>query len=216
MKAGVLQRDLRRFGNKSSNGAASVAPNDIIGRLKAAGTAKGQELVQRYDEKKARVPQDKELLLAYNFASKYALDAHAQQITIFHEELDKIRAHVKAAYQIFLASCKEYRDKKSQQSPAKAGKKGKQNDIMIPCARAYAEPIQGKIILTRDLEQVKASYAYQLSEPFAFSVAFNELCHMKATAASGGHAPTIRIFDEAKTLSSAFLKALSRSDEDSL
>lgn len=223
LKAGILQQDLRKFGNKSEENADSPPPNDILGRLKVAGSNKGIELHARYESKKGpnknKIPQDKDLLLLYNRASQYALDALSKRkINVFNEELERIRDHVKAAYQVFLDSCDEYRTKRAQASSSKSGKKSKPspNDLMMACARAYAQPLESEIILTRDVELVKASYAYQLSESFGFSVAFNELCHIKAVAASGGHAPTLRIFDEAKTFSSAFLRALSRSDEDSV
>ncbi|KAF8910164.1 RNA dependent RNA polymerase-domain-containing protein [Gymnopilus junonius] len=205
LKAGILQQDLQKFGNKFGDNAGSPPPNDILGRLKVAGSDKGNELLARYKKGlKNEIRQDKDLLLPYNTAAEYALAAQSKRnINVFNEELKSIRSHVNIAYEIFHIALQQ-------------GKKGKssQNDLMIPCARAYAQPLESEIILTRDVEKVKASYAYQLSETFGFSVAFTELCHIKAIAASGGHAPTLRVFDEAKTFSSAFLRALSRSNED--
>ena len=84
---------------------------------------------------------------------------------------------------------------------------------MLASARAYAKPIHN-IILTRDVEQVKASYAYQELPKFAFSVAFRELCHIKALASSDGIVPSIRIFDEGRTFSASFLRSLALCDKE--
>jgi len=187
-----------------------------------AGSKKGDELLARYQSKDQPLEdkKDKVLLLPYDRANQHALEAYQKhKINAFAEELSKIRKHVDIAVALYAKACAGYHLKKSQDSPSKpSGKKVKsdQDDMMLACARAYAQPLSEELFLTRDVDQVKASYAYTVvrTESFAFSVAFQEICHIMAVAASGGHAPTLRIFDEAKSFSSSFLRALNRCTED--
>jgi hypothetical protein len=117
-----------------------------------------------------------------------------------------------------LDACAKSRAKNSaQSSPTKSKKKVKrkadQDDLMLPSSRAYVQPLED-IYLTPNLNQVKASYAYKLSSSFGFSVAFQELCSIKASNSPNGHAPNLRIFDEAKTFSASFLRALNRCEDE--
>lgn len=125
----------------------------------------------------------------------------------FTDELDLIRKHVDLANITF----KKAISKKDQDSPSKSKKgfqiKSDQEDLTLKAAREYAEPIEN-ILLTRNVEEVKASYAYRLNINFAFSVAFNELCLIKARASPEGIAPSLRIFDEGKSFTPSFLRTL--------
>ncbi|KDR85760.1 hypothetical protein GALMADRAFT_53536 [Galerina marginata CBS 339.88] len=234
LKAGILASDLKRFGKPSTQAIASSSSQDvrialptskdILGLLKAAATKKGDELISRHKAKELADldddTKDMDLLRPYDRAIALGLQAYEQhKITAFTDELSIIRKHVDAAFSLFQAACGNYRSKKNQETPSKGGKssrvKSDQEDLMLACAQAYASPLEG-IFLTHDLEQVKASYAYQLcrsSESFAFTVAFQELCHIKAVA-SGDLAATLRAFDEARSISRSHLKALKCCDED--
>ena len=222
LKPGVMKKDLAKFGtlNMDSNSPSSTASLNILSILRDAADKKGQQLLERYE---AQRPQDLkqcrdvDLCKSYQLATDYAITVYDQlKIKAFTEEMSRIRKHVDEAHRLFLAA--SFQSHAKQESPTKRSrgafkKKSDQEDPMLASARAYAEPIVD-IVLTRDVEQVKASYAYKLSPSFAFSVAFRELCHIKALASSDGIVPSIRIFDEGRTFSASFLRSLSFRDKD--
>jgi len=223
LKPGVFERDRSRFGtlNTNSNSSSSTPFLNILSILHDAAQQKGQELLDRYMAKRPnnlKKGDDVDLCKPYQLATDYAITALDQlKIKAFCEEMSRIRKHVEQAHQLFQAAA-SFQSMTKQETPTKRPrgaykKKSDQEDPMLASARAYAEPIEA-ILLTRDVEQVKASYAYKLSPSFAFSVAFRELCHIKALASSDGIVPLIRIFDEGRTFSGSFLRSLSLCDKD--
>lgn len=213
----MFDKDRARFGTLRPSSAQSL---NILNLLEEAGQRKGEQLLERY---KAQGPKDQkqsgdlDLRKPYELANDYALTTYDKlKITAFTDEMSRIRTHVKEALKLFQEA--SFKSPAKQNSPTKRSKgafkqKSDQEDPMLACARAYAEPITD-IILTRDVEQVKASYAYRESPNFAFSVAFRELCHIKALASSDGITPSIRIFDEGRTFSASFLRSLALCDKD--
>jgi hypothetical protein len=223
----VLESDLGQFGkpNKDANSPLSPPHPNILNILQEAAQEKGDELLERYKSQKpddSRQGRDRDLCKPYQLATDYALKAYQElKITAFTNEMSRIRKHVEEAFRSFQEAMgrASFNSQAKQASPTKRSraarkkKKSDQEDVTLACARAYAEPVEG-ILLTRDVEQVKASYAYQLSQKFAFAVAFRELCHIKALASPGGIVPSIRIFDEGRTFSASFLRSLALCDED--
>lgn len=165
---------------------------------------------------------DKALLEPYETASKYALDTFDTNKVVgqvFVDELKRIREHVKKAQDEFLQSANPNTPTSTPSKKAKKFKsnrnKADQDEKMLAAAQKYAEPLEG-IILTRDLDSVMASYAYTTARPaFAFTVAFQQICTIKAKSCKGGLAPSTREFDEARKISASFLRVLNRGIDDS-
>lgn len=214
----MKDQDLKTYGKSQRDEASDPTEWDILSILKNAATKKGEELVRKYDSKKvAQANQqqksggtDKELLAPYSEANDQATRLREQfKVTAYDDELSRIRKHVWAAFDLFRGASASARN-----SPQKKGSKSgkpKQEDPMLAAARAYAGLVEN-IVFISNVEQVKASFAYAQSETFAFNVAFQELCHIKAMASAGGHTPTLRMFDEAKTASASYFRALRASD----
>ncbi|KAF8167315.1 RNA dependent RNA polymerase-domain-containing protein [Crassisporium funariophilum] len=220
LKDGVFEQDRKKFGFSLKGDPNQSNGLDILADLKVAGDAKGQELISRYDSTTLHNRfqwGDADLKKPYATSADYALKAFDRKVAAFSEELATIKTHVDAAYKLYCDAVARSSRKATQESPSKSGRntrpKADQEDLMLVAARKYAEPIVG-LFLTPNVDQVKASYAYTLKPPFGFSVAFQELCHIKAVASSTGQAPTLRVFDEAKTLSASFLRALTRCEDE--
>lgn len=222
LKPEVFEKDRAQFGTLKmvSNSPSSTPFLNILSLLQEAGQKKGHQLFERYEAQRPEGPRqsrDPDLCKPYQLATDYALTAYDQsKIAAFTDEMSRIRTHVKEALKLFHEASLQSQAK--QDSPTKRSRgarkqKSDQEDPMLASARAYAEPVKD-IVLTRDVEQVKASYAYRESPSFAFSVAFRELCHIKALASSDGIVPSIRIFDEGRTFSASFLRSLALCDKD--
>lgn len=173
-----------------------------------------------HDACKEDLVKDKALLEPYKIASQYALDTFETNKVVgqmFTDELKSIRDHVDKAHDEFKSANRRTSD---TPTPSKKPKKAKratadQDDKMLAAAQKYAEPLEG-IILTRDLESVMASYAYTKSNSphFAFTVAFQQICTIKAKSCKGGIAPSTREFDEARKITASFLRVLNRGTDD--
>lgn len=190
----------------------------ILHSLEHAGTAAGHELLRKYDEVSGirnHTATDPDLKAPYNLASSHALKVSQElKMNAFSDELGLIRKHVEAAYDAFRAACA----KSEGPSPQKKQKKPRREkkDSMLAAAQLYAQDVPG-VLLIRNIDEVKASYAYHLSSgTFAFNVAFRQICDIKAHADSRGVAPSTRPFDEAKALTAQFQRFLKRNDGDKM
>ncbi|EDR15354.1 uncharacterized protein LACBIDRAFT_301565 [Laccaria bicolor S238N-H82] len=220
LKSGIFEKDRKRY-------VGQEEPSGILHRLLKAGRTKGDELIQAFhDACKENLVKDKAILEPYNTASNYALvtfDTNKVVGQMFLDELTRIRKHVDDAHLEFGKSANHHTpDTPTPGTPSKKSKKAKsyratadQDDKMLAAAQKYAEPLEG-IILTRDLESVMASYAYAASKSphFAFTVAFQQICTIKAKSCKGGIAPSTREFDEARKITASFLRALNRGTDD--
>ena len=218
LRPGILEKDLRAYGFsalKIQTPRGSESLLDILTQLKKAGQETGDELLKQHRDAGTDLDQpqrpDKDLAAPYEAASKHANKVFSvTKSKAFTDELELIRRHVDLAKDMFIAAaCKK------NQSPLSQSKKGTrtksdQEDVMAKATREYAKPIEN-VLLIRDVEEVKASYAYLCNIKFAFTVAFNQLCLIKARASSEGIAPSLRIFDEGKSFNPSFLRALSLS-----
>ncbi|KAJ7144770.1 RNA dependent RNA polymerase-domain-containing protein [Mycena crocata] len=177
-----------------------------------AGNAKGDEILQKYDRASGKLSHDyKEmkkdaaLLRPYTEAIAKSKISKAWAAT-YKFELDGITRRIDevlALYRDFFLMPRDQKDKRHAAAQLMHNK--------------YAEPLpQIEQMRNRDVEEIKASYAYSLTstEEFAFSVAFRTLCAIKSDAGPGGMAPNCRVFDELKTISGAASRAIQEVDDD--
>ena len=224
LKPGLFEKDKYRY---RGQGGKSVPTLPILQTLQEAGKKKEAELLRKYNmddkpwDRKRKPPWEDDDLLK----PLYEMDAFVQEVLRqgwngMKEQLEKIKRHVDSAEEKWLDSIKpSYETQESQPSRA-GGKKKKfgakrsdQDDLALEAARMYAAPIPDVFLPLELLEGVKASYAFKKRPTFAFSVAFQDLCLIKAKASPGGCAPSSRLFDEGKTISSSFLRAMQQSED---
>ena len=221
LKDNLFKTDLRRHGNSSNQNPSSNAMEDILNILKIAARKKGDELLQKYrdlGELDDWIPDDVDLRRPIDDARQTAKKYAALGFEGYATELKAIDARVQESYSIYQNSWADYFSKKDQGSPTKkSGKSSKSTDVMLECAKKFAEPIPGlDFIQNRHLEDIKASCAYVKKPSFSFQVAFRHLCLLKANASPGGLVPIIRIFDEAKKVTPSYLRALEWAEDDNL
>lgn len=182
----------------------------ILRALYRAGKTEGDALLEQYDKigQDADRP-DKDLKAPYSTFSEFALDAYTKgNFSGFSDQLKLVRDHVMKAREAFNEGCRKSREG----SPKKKQKRPKdQKDPMLVASQMFAEAVDG-VFSIPNIDEVKASYAYHESPTFAFAVAFRELCLIKARASPGGIAPSIRAFDESKTVLTSYLRAVVGAD----
>ncbi|KAF4611719.1 hypothetical protein D9613_004267 [Agrocybe pediades] len=244
LKQDVFRRDKLRYPKSSiAQGDPTSASRNILQYLTDAAKIKGQQLVERFHEedlkffsenkrlryenkaydsydvvmKQFKEDTDPDLTRPYHKANKFATQVRQRTgAAALEEEMSRIRRHVWACKVIYDGLCKSKKEERSQESPTKGAKKAKKlsrEEPMAECAAAYAKPVRD-VYLTPNIDEVKAAVAYMEHPGFAYTVAFGELCRIKAAACSGGLAPSLRIFDEAKSMSAPFLRALKRCHEE--
>jgi RNA-dependent RNA polymerase len=220
LKEGLLRRDLHTYGSKSSVPYnIGVEGRDILTILKSAGLKKGNELQKKYRDLgqiDKWIANDEALRAPVINADRTARKYSARGFKDYLDEFVSIQHHVHAAYEEYQRTLGVYFARKSEKSKSvKKSRRDKQEDLFLQCAKLFAEVIPG-IDLIQNVEEVKASCAYDKNPKFAFQVAFRRLCLLKGESKPGGLVPSLRIFDEAKKVSPSFLKALEWTDEDHL
>ncbi|KAG6860856.1 hypothetical protein C0995_006720 [Termitomyces sp. Mi166 len=218
LKPGIFERDQKEFGKIIPDFQSSRASDKsyIFHTLQLAGKAAGDELLRDYDELKraTRDVEDKILLRPYNSAADRANELYRQSSIPGHstlcDELKRIREcvdearveHIKVLGKLVAES----------ESPTKKKPKKTQQRKPDPMARVYElyDRQVKDIVFFQNVDEIKASYAYQCNSRFGFEVAFRELCVMKAKASSDGIAPTVRSFDEAKVIPSNYIRVVAR------
>lgn len=150
-------------------------------------------------QEKANWKSDHDLARPFQEAEWKAREVQRQGFKGLVDELEIIKAHVvkvKEAHRMFWAS-------KSRREKTKAP----------DFARQFVEgPPEDLVRLTTKVGAIKASYAYQLSATFALTVAFRELCAVKADASQ--HLPVTRSFAEAMSIGSSFLRVLAEKGDE--
>lgn len=185
----------------------------ILNKLERAGEAKGKELLEKFSKAAVRCTDkvDPDLEAPYEAATTFANDVFEKtKMRFLTEDLSKIRKHVQAAYDVWLESAAKAKPQKKGKGSSRNGGGG-DGSMSSRAARLFGSPIDD-IIATPNVEEIKASYAYKKwwGSPFAFQVAFGQLCEIKAKAAKGGLAPCIRDIDEMKSVPSSCIKAVEK------
>ncbi|KAF8640931.1 hypothetical protein AX17_000578 [Amanita inopinata Kibby_2008] len=211
LKSNIFEQHRRRFSNDIPG-----TSDFILNRLIMAGKRRGDELLKQYDRLVEPERPDPDLKSPYEDACTKAEQFETgRHDAVFREELGRIREHVDKAHQEWLSRCRSLQNTvvTPQKKKARRSRNVQQDDPMQRVSRMYAEEISG-VDYTQNVEMLKASCAYHLNVNFAFAVAFRVLCDIKARASIDGSAPSIRIFDELKSMAPFSLKALEASQED--
>jgi RNA-dependent RNA polymerase len=168
-------------------------------------------LLETVDQRK-----DDDLLQPYKVATAIASQASAAKYDGYSLELTAIKSHVDAVFRLWTAAASSgSQDSSRYKSPTKKRDSAKTKiDPWREVARAYAEgPTNSKMSIIPNIDAVTASYAYTFHTPkFAFSVAFKDLCSIKARASQD--LPITREFAEAMSIVPSFLRALGQCESD--
>lgn len=125
------------------------------------------------------------------------------------EELKVVTTHVHEVYKAYGKFWAAYLSSKSHQKNRDILKSSESQATEF--ARQFIE--SPPTFVFGDIRAIKASYAYtECSAPFAFAVAYHDLCAIKATAL--GDVPTSRLIAETMDIKSSFLRVLDRSSGD--
>ncbi|KAF9447542.1 hypothetical protein P691DRAFT_731304 [Macrolepiota fuliginosa MF-IS2] len=212
LKEGIFEKDREEFGG-GAYGIEDTAAY-ILNKLQDAGQAVGEKLKKDFNDaaKSCTNRPDPDLIAPYEDATEFANGVYAKtKWTGFAEDLTKIRNHVEVSHEKWAQACSKSKSKSASKKKSASGGE----DLSREAARLFALPVEG-IIATRNVDEIKASYAYVSAKdsPFAFQVAFRQLCEIKGRAASGGLAPCIREIDEMKTIPASHIKAVEKSYND--
>ncbi|KAG6878032.1 hypothetical protein C0993_000572 [Termitomyces sp. T159_Od127] len=224
LKPGIFERDQKQFGKSIPDFLPSRAGKPyIFHTLHRAGKAAGDELLREYDELKRETHDLKEnvLLQPYNAAANRVIQLYdeSKKSTLAEERYSMLAGEIKRikecvnvahlAHKRVLAELKRVESSSPTKKPR--GKKSYQrkSDPMTHVYELYDRQVDD-VFFFQNVDEIKASFAYQLDLRFGFDVAFRELCIMKAKASPQGIAPTTRSFDEAKAISSTYVKAVTR------
>lgn len=125
------------------------------------------------------------------------------------EELKLVTTHVHEVYKAYGKFWVSYRSSESHKKTQDSFKNSE--SLTTQFARQFTESPPTFVI--GDVRSIKASYAYtKFSAPFAFAVAYHDLCAIKATAL--GDVPTSRLIAETMDIRSSFLRVLDRNSGD--
>ncbi|KAJ7439963.1 RNA dependent RNA polymerase-domain-containing protein [Mycena latifolia] len=131
------------------------------------------------------------------------------------QELEILKAHVEDMRERFHQQ--HGKGQNVLQPEPRKGKKGKgkgkgkgpskqTDDCMLPIMRDFRQPLEGVRLLglLGDVDEIKASYAFTLGNPFGFSMAFQELCEIKRRAEmKRGPHNKVAVIDDAKNMGGA-------------
>ncbi|KAF8648909.1 hypothetical protein AX16_006144 [Volvariella volvacea WC 439] len=209
LKPGVFKMHQAKFGGRI---VEWENPHFVLTALKTAGRELQASLMMRY-ENQARLLSslpDHQLRKPYETAVSIANSAAQSNFFGFKQALDTLRNHVDEVYRAWCRYCAASRKEKENQLWTKHKPKRKEDDVAKFAKQFHAIP-DGVEMIANPLE-VMTSYAYaeKNSPNFVLSMAFRELCHIKAKA--GTIAPCTRLFDESKSASSSCLRALPKID----
>jgi RNA-dependent RNA polymerase len=184
----------------------------ILERLEEAGEAMRTTHLRKFEDtyrEDRDYRKDQDLMRPFQEAQIRAEQMKNQGNSQAAEELKLVTTHVHEVYEAYrkfwAVSLNSKSHKKSQDSLKSA------ESPTTEFARQFTEGPPTFII--GDVRAIKASYAYtKCSAPFAFTVAYHDLCAFKATAL--GDVPTSRLIAETMDIRSSFLRVLDRSSGD--
>lgn len=152
----------------------------ILDVLVEEGDRLRKEVLSNYRRLKVHPSEeDQDLSRPWNAAKAKAAQAKMQGVLGFAENLEDIKAHVEEAWEMYLKAVAISKGPAADQPSLKEG-------VYDRVASFFAKPplFQGFVFFSDDDVQIlKASLASTKSLKFGFSVAFRDLCAIKARAA---------------------------------
>jgi RNA-dependent RNA polymerase len=136
----------------------------------------------------------------------------ANTVPILIEELNAIETHVEALYKPWKDIRRDLVDL-GQGSPFESRgqtKLNKKRERLFELMKSFAEDIPS-VIVTQNTQEIKASYAYKIASTYGFSMAFGELCAIKARAK--GQGPITQEILETMRIPASSLRALAQNTE---
>jgi len=173
----------------------------VLDSLVSAGELEQRRHSKEYDDIRKRngvlknEKPDKDLTKPYEVAKGKARGL-ANRFPILDEEINAIEGHVRRIREAWNACV--------------MSRTTRQKEQLHELSKKFAEEVEG-ISITSNPEELKASYAYILGSKFGFSVAFRELCAIKARAQGQGPV-TQQLLETMKTPLSS-LRALAQNKE---
>lgn len=196
----------------------------VLDELLSAGDKIRENLLCLYDTISDKISQkvviDHDLRQPYKQAKMKttSLDLLPVVREVLSAELTLIEHHVERAHDQFMQAVAKSNKKQSvmyEGAKKKLSERKAASDNAFLAPAAYFASTIPDIHLTSpgDVEKIKASYAYTLasSSNFPFSVAFKDLCRIKADAT--GSAPISRKFDEVKSIPASGRRLFARDEE---
>ncbi len=127
---------------------------------------------------------------------------HRTACKVLAKELELVEEHVRQVNSAYKSI--PWRSISASTGKSKKAKGDQKEDPTRKVAAMYASEVPGIILMSdREVARIKASFAYEMSphkENFAFSVAFKDLCDIKASESSDGAAAVMRSLDEMKSI----------------
>jgi RNA-dependent RNA polymerase len=93
----------------------------------------------------------------------------------------------------------------------KKGHSKQTDNLMLPIMRKFRRPIEGihQLVLLGIIDEIKASYAFTLSERFGFSMAFQDICEIKRKVEKKrGPQNKVAVVDDVKNVGAAARRLL--------
>jgi hypothetical protein len=150
---------------------------------------------------------DHDLTSPYFSASRRATLASHAGFHILQDNLSAVKVHVQRAHGVWLAAVTL--QKKASEG---RGSSDPKSQAVQKSVQYFARRPEVLFFSDEDLKIIMASYAYNLNSSFGFSVAFTELCAIKARAQ--GAVLFADKFAEVMCIPSNILRALSQAQDD--
>jgi len=177
----------------------------ILDALVAAGRELKDRKLAAYDKFKANLDKraDPDLVTPFNDAQKKAKEWNG-----FSDDLAAIKAHVENVRELYQKHWATTSPSKPSGSKGKRAGNRKDRDAgLADITRQFVEgPINCRGFNKHQVAAIKASYAYTRSVAFGFSMAWIDLCAIKAEASK--HVPTARSFSEAMSIGPSFVRVV--------
>jgi RNA-dependent RNA polymerase len=150
---------------------------------------------------------DHDLTSPYFSASRRATQASHAGFNVLQDNLNTIKGHVKRAHGDWLAAIAL-----QKKAPEGRGSLDPRSTAIQRSVQQFAQRPEVLCFSEEDLKIIMASCAYNLNSSFGFSVAFTELCAIKARAQ--GAVLFADRFAEVMCIPSNILRALSQAQDD--
>ncbi|PBK76213.1 hypothetical protein ARMSODRAFT_217849 [Armillaria solidipes] len=181
----------------------------ILDVLEDVGKSLRDDILKEYEQQTVYSGRDADLIKPLQDIKRRvaAGDAngpdHQTACKVLAKELELVQEHVRRVNSAYKSI--SWRSTSASTGKSKKVKRDQKEDPTRKVAAMYASEVPGIILMSdREVTRVKASFAYKEMSPhnenFAFSMAFKDLCDIKASESSDGPAAVTRSLDEMKSI----------------